>query len=574
MRNALTPPADYRIRSLIRRPLVVIPLALLVAGAAAGFALAPRYRSARSAAPTETAGARQHIGSKTGQGSSSPTGAATSSSSSSNSGPGRFIGPADGAILNKAAVRTLRLAVSGVTGDRVHGSLDGVAVTFQTAGSDATFQPTALADGRHTLELTIAGGPDGGRITRNFTVDTAPPKLTVAKPPPVDKGKPLTLSGTTESGSTLTANGLPVVVAGDAWKANFATAPAAVRIVAVDQAGNTSSTDVAVHFPMPVTRAIHMTALAWGFQPKRDAALALLRERKINAIEVDIKDESGLIGYQSAVPMAATIGAVESHYEVKTMVARVHAAGGRVIGRLVAFRDPKFTEWAWKNGHRDMVLQKTDGTPYTGSYGAFAFPNFANAIVQKYNSDLAVEAATLGFDDVLYDYVRRPDGKLADMRIPGLAGSPEKSIAAFVTATKRGLQQAGVTTYLGASVFGIAATRPTEIAQDVAQMAPYLDYVSPMVYPSHWAPGEYKVANPNAQPYDIVARSLRDFQRKVAGSNTAVIPWLQDFSLGGVKYGPDQVRAQLKAAADNGIQSFLLWNAEANYTAAALTPMK
>ena len=53
-----------------------------------------------------------------------------------------------------------------------------------------------------------------------------------------------------------------------------------------------------------------------------------------------------------------------------------------------------------------------------------------------------------------------------------------------------------------------------------------------MVYPSHWAPGEYGVADPNAQPYDIVQRSLEDFQKDVRGTGARVVPWLQDFSLG------------------------------------------
>ena len=69
-----------------------------------------------------------------------------------------------------------------------------------------------------------------------------------------------------------------------------------------------------------------------------------------------------------------------------------------------------------------------------------------------------------------------------------------------------------------------------------------------MVYPSHWGPGEYNVADPNLQPADIVRASVSDFARVVAGSGAAVVPWLQDFSAGGVQYGPAEVRAQIDAA--------------------------
>ena len=101
---------------------------------------------------------------------------------------------------------------------------------------------------------------------------------------------------------------------------------------------------------------------------------------------------------------------------------------------------------------------------------------------------------------------------------------------------------------LGISVFGIAATRPEQIAQDLRLMAPHVDYVAPMVYPSHWGRGEYGVADPNRQPAAIVGASVGDFTHGVAGSGAAVVPWLQDFSAGGVAYGPVEVRAQIDAA--------------------------
>ena len=326
--------------------------------------------------------------------------------------------------------------------------------------------------------------------------------------------------------------------------------------------------------PVPVTRAIHMTALAWNYKPKHDAAMALLKSHRINAIEVDIKDEQGQIGYRSTVPLAKTIHATNGYYDVKKMLAEVHAAGGRVIGREVVFHDPVLAKWAWNNGHKDEVLQTQDRQPWKGSYGDFAFTNFASPAVQKYNIDLAVEAAKDGFDDVLYDYVRRPDGKLSEIYFPGLAGTPEQGVASFVENTRKAFTAAGVPTLLGASVFGIAATRPKEIGQNITMMAPYLDYVAPMVYPSHWGSDEYGLKNPVTEPYKIVNRSLKDFQTKVKGTGASVVPWLQAFSIGGVTYGTAQVLAQEQATKDDGLDGFLLWNAGADYETAYLPPMK
>jgi hypothetical protein len=92
-----------------------------------------------------------------------------------------------------------------------------------------------------------------------------------------------------------------------------------------------------------------------------------------------------------------------------------------------------------------------------------------------------------------------------------------------------------------------------------------------MVYSSHWGPGEYDVANPNAEPYPIVQKSLIAFRHDVDGTGARLVPWLQDFSLG-ITYGPKEVRAQIEAARGDGIHEFLLWDPAVTYTAAALEP--
>ena len=139
----------------------------------------------------------------------------------------------------------------------------------------------------------------------------------------------------------------------------------------------------------------------------------------------------------------------------------------------------------------------------------------------------------------------------------------------FVKDSRESVRAAGA--FLGASVYGIAATRPTEIAQDIPGLSQYADYIAPMVYPSHWGRGEYDVRNPNRQPYAIVKRSLADFARIAEGTNTQIMPWLQDFSLG-VDYGAPEVAAQIRGAHENGMDSFILWNASARYHGAALQP--
>ncbi|HKI92078.1 MAG TPA: putative glycoside hydrolase, partial [Gaiellaceae bacterium] len=344
--------------------------------------------------------------------------------------------------------------------------------------------------------------------------------------------------------------------------------PATVRLRAVDRAGNASVRRVRVSFvprrpPEPI-RAVHVSFYGWADRGLRSGILSLIATHRINAIEVDLKDESGIVGFGSSVPLAHRIGAAQKIYDLGKLIRQMHARGIRVIGRLVCFRDPVLAAAAWKRGQRDEVIQTPGGAPYAG-YGGFT--NFANEAVRRYQIDIAVAAAKLGIDDVLYDYVRRPDGPIASMRFPQLHGTPERSIADFLRETRKALQPYG--TYVGASVFGVAATRPKEVAQDIPLIARQVDYVAPMVYPSHWGPGEYDVPNPNGQPYLIVRRSLKDFQRDVRDSGARVVPWLQDFSLG-VTYGAPQVRAQIDAARADGIREFILWDPAVTYTTGAL----
>jgi hypothetical protein len=345
--------------------------------------------------------------------------------------------------------------------------------------------------------------------------------------------------------------------------------PATVHVVARDEAGNNAARQHTVPVRHPGMRAVHMTALGWTSAALREPVLAMAAEGRIDTVQLDLKDESGEIGYRSGVPLAQQIGATRDHYDAKAVVDQLHAAGVRVVGRLVAFRDPILAQASWRAGNTDRVLQTTGGQPWSGSYGEYAFTNFANPDVVAYNVALAEEAAELGFDDILYDYVRRPEGALSDMRIDGLRGTPEQAIADFLAKTREVVRPHG--TFLGASVFGIAAQRPTAIAQDIPLIAKHVDYVSPMVYPSHWGPGEYGVNHPEVQPYDITTRSVAAFTDLVRGTGAQVIPWLQAFSLAH-PYGSAEVAAQVKAAADAGASSFLLWDPACRYDPAAPPP--
>lgn len=448
---------------------------------------------------------------------------------------------------SKARVRSLALRVSVTIG--FVGLVLGITLGRMISGSDSVV----------TTETPPPRSP--GQASE---VDTEPPTIEItSRTKGLHPYKPLTIRGRMNEGK-LRFEGRRVRVKDGRFKLLLPRPPDGLELVAEDKAGNRTELQVALETRRFLVRGIHVSAYAWATPSYRSSVLRAAREGSISTVELDLKDESGDIGYRSKVPLARKIGAVRAIYDLRGAIADLHASGARVIGRLVAFRDPILARASWIRGHRDRVIQTLDGRPYD-NYGGFT--NFANPVVRRYNQDIAEEAARLGIDDILYDYVRRPDGPLRKLKIPGLDISPERSIAGFVGTTSQRIRRYG--TKLGASVYGIAATRPKEIAQSVPRLAKVVDYISPMVYPSHWARGEYNVPHPNAEPYKIVKRSLKDFLRLTEGTGAKVIPWLQDFSLG-IHYGPAQVKAQIRGARDAGIKEWLLWDPHVTYNTAAL----
>lgn len=485
-------------------------------------------------------------------------------------------GLAEGAVLTSATLagRQVAFAVKAATEiERSTLQVDGAAVperAFTINNASVVWQPGTLAEGSHEVVLSVPRpGMGDSRYRRRFTVDNTPPAIGV--PPLLDAGgicDAVTVRGRVEPSSVLTVDGAPVAHNGGSFTLHYDRPPAApLLLTATDIAGNQTAMEVIAPVRYPGGQGVHVTAAAWGYEPLRRGILALIDAGLVSAVQLDLKDEGGIVGFDSRHPLANQIGAVLPEYNLRQTVADLKGRGVRVIGRIVAFRDAPLVRWAWNNGHRDWVVQAPNGRTLD-AYGGFSNP--VHPEVHRYNIELALEAADAGVDDIMWDYVRRPEGDPATMVIPGipeLVDSSSTGVVNFLATAHAALRQRCV--YQGAAVFGIAADRPDAVGQDIPRIARHVEYLSPMVYPSHWVPGEYGVANPNRQPFDIVKVTLADFQAKVAGTGVRLMPWLQDFSMGH-PYGPAEVRAQIDGAASIGIPDWLLWNAGVIYTAGAL----
>jgi hypothetical protein len=311
-------------------------------------------------------------------------------------------------------------------------------------------------------------------------------------------------------------------------------------------------------------RGVHVTMALASLKGKFDEYLGLTREG-LNTIELDIKDENGEIGFKAAVPLARKIGAARTYYDAAEIVGKVRAKGVYLVGRLVVFEDPVLA-----SKRPALAIHTADGSVWRNSAG-LGWSNPYDKRVWRYNVDIAVAAAEVGFDEIQFDYIRFPtDGDLGAAFYPGKRA--EKRVATlsrFLEYARGRLEPLGAR--ISIDVFGLSATRNMGLGQIPRKLARHLDAIYPMVYPSHYGPGELGLADPNAQPGRTVALSLRDFAVQLTGLKTRIVPWLQDFSLGR-DYSPEDVRLQILAARDASAEGFLLWNPSGVYTRGALSP--
>ena len=452
-------------------------------------------------------------------------------------------------------------------------SYDGEVVEAPPVQNDTMIwiPPAPPAEGAHELSLAVPRALlDDAQFHWDFTVDGTAPSLEVpSATEPVAMDSEAEVKGVVEPGAKLTADDDPVRVDDDgSFTLHYDRPPAGpINLEAVDEAGNVTTAQAVVPVTYPGLRGVHVTAAAWGNQQLRDGILAMIDEHRIDTVELDLKDDSGIVGFDTNVARAADIGAVVRNYDLDTAILTLKNRGVRVVGRIVTFRDPKLAAAAWAAGQGDQVIQTARGDLYGGADGGYTNP--ASAAVRRYNVDIALDAVSRGVDDILWSDTRLPTGNLASIVVPGLTGSPSDAVTRFLAEAHDQLRQRGA--YQGVTVDGEAADHGEPVGQDVPRIARNADYVAPEIYPGYWN-AAYGVADPRHQPGDLVQGVLARYQEATAGSGTVLVPWLQDFAVGGVDYGDAEVRAQIEAARSLGVQSFLLWSPAVRYSSGGVDP--
>jgi hypothetical protein len=306
-------------------------------------------------------------------------------------------------------------------------------------------------------------------------------------------------------------------------------------------------------------RGIHVTGPLASLPGRFDEYLAMTR-LGLNAIELDVKDEGGIVSFRADVPLARSAGAIRSYYDASAVVRKAHRAGVHMIGRIVVFQDPIVAR-----ARPDLAIRRRDGSVWTTGQG-LAWLNPYDRRTWGYAVSIAEAAARAGFDEVMFDYVRFPtDGDIASAVYPAKTTQPRaRLIEDFVQYAKRRLARTNVR--VSAALFGLAASQDLGIGQLPRFLSRHLDSVSPMAYPALYGKGQLGIDHPTRQPGETVFRTLSDYRDQV-GETELLVPWIQDWD-----YAPELVKAQVEAARLQGAKGFLLWNAEGRYTAEALAP--
>ena len=321
-----------------------------------------------------------------------------------------------------------------------------------------------------------------------------------------------------------------------------------------------------------VPKALYLSSFGATHGGIMGNAKDLIRTTEINALVIDVKMDRGQIAFQTANPVANQIGAQKMilFKDIKRFVSELHKEGIYTIARIVTFKDTPLITANPKWG-----VHRCDGTLFQDKEGLY-WLDASQREGWNYVLSIATEAAAAGFDEVQFDYIRFPDAKGVVFSVPNTQAERVKAIAGFLEQARLRLLPYNV--FISADIFGYTSwnDQDTDIGQRVDALSPYVDYLSPMLYPSGFHMGIPGYRNPVAANYQIVKQSLDKALEKSGTSPLAFRPWLQafrDYAFDRRIYGENEIREQIQASEDFGSCGWILWNPRNVYSAKGLIRM-
>jgi hypothetical protein len=311
--------------------------------------------------------------------------------------------------------------------------------------------------------------------------------------------------------------------------------------------------------------AIYAPASVLGNESEFSSLLALVDSTDLNAVVFDLKDHLGRVHFASESEQVQEIGASEPAYDLQAVLDELDERGIKAIARVVVFEDPYLAE-----SRTDLAIQDTFSDDLWRTWQGRAWTNPYREEVWEYNITLIQEIAGFGVDEILLASVQFPESGLvnrADFGQVSTANRRQQAIADFLELAYASI--ASSPTMLTTEIFAMSLWDESNsiTGQDLTTMVERVDYINPLLFPSHFASGSLGYDDPGSAPAAMVGRSIESGQDLLPRHLHARIrPWLQAFSYGSaMPFDTNAIRAQIDAAEEFGAGGWMLWNPDGSY---------
>ncbi len=318
-----------------------------------------------------------------------------------------------------------------------------------------------------------------------------------------------------------------------------------------------------------ISKALYISFWAAGSSKYMKKIIKLAESTEINTVIVDVKNEFGSISYKTNVKMAKFIGAHNERtiFNIEAFVQELKKHNLYVIARIVVFKDDRLAR-----KFNNYALKDTNATVWRNREN-LAWVDPFETKVHDYVASIAADAASRGFDEINFDYVRFPLKKGLVYKEPINQTNRIKAISAFLQTANKALKPYNV--YTSVDTYGYVCwnKHDTNIGHTIKSLAQYSDYISPMLYPSGFGAGIMGYKNPTNHSYEIINESIKVALTKDNISPYRFRPWLQSFK----DYGFDrkffrskEISEQIRGAQDAQCSGWLLWNPSSRFSSKGL----
>jgi len=296
-------------------------------------------------------------------------------------------------------------------------------------------------------------------------------------------------------------------------------------------------------------KGIYLNGYLFNNDAKREQINEILVGTDVNTLVIDVKTDNGHILFDTEIDEVSYLENIRAKYTKSDLQELKEIKDLYLIGRLVVYQDPLFAKVFPDEAVLDTRLNK----PYSQNGQYFLDPSSLK--VQEYIINIALESCRLGFDEIQYDYIRYPDSnsKYTKFDTENNFENRTMNINSFLSKSRKLLHEEGC--LLSADTFGFILTNKQDggIGQNLETIVQNVDFISPMVYPSHYSTGSFGFQNPNKYPYEVITAALTDALDRGVDKNK-IRPFLQGFW-----HSNEDIRNNIKAASDLGMD-WLIWN--------------